>query len=64
MVDVFRNAEAPATFLQQQIDSRRLLDFVTHSHPQSEKDKVEECHEDAARYVKKEQEAPGANSWF
>ena len=48
MVDVFRNAEAPATFLQQQIDSRRLLDFVTHSHPQSEKDKVEECHEDAA----------------
>jgi len=42
MVDVFGNAEPPATFLQQQIDARRLLDLLTHGHPQREKDKVEE----------------------
>ena len=48
MIDVFWNAEASAAFLQQQIDSRRLLDFVTHSHLQGEKEKVEACQEDAA----------------
>jgi hypothetical protein len=53
VLDVFRDAKAPATLPQQQIDSRRLLDFVTHSHPQNEKDKVEECHEDVSLRFKR-----------
>jgi hypothetical protein len=34
MIKIFRNAESFAAFLQQQIDPRRILHFITHVQTQ------------------------------